>query len=136
MTAALPNYTNQVELNLADISGSWMDSIGSGSCEICAFAAEHHRWPMAAGTHCRDCHRSWVSTAQAHCTVCCGQFASNSVADLHRESRRANRPSISIRISSQGSKSMTRRWVLYGAALVTVNLARSPSTPNEELLQP
>lgn len=53
------------------------------SCETCAFAAEHHRWPMAAGTHCRGCHRSWVSTAQAHCTVCHQSFAGNSVADLH-----------------------------------------------------
>ena len=38
-------------------------------CGICAHAAERHRWPMAAGTHCRDCDRSWTSTAQAHCIV-------------------------------------------------------------------
>src|SRR5665213_1637569 len=56
---------------------------GRSMCEVCAFAAEHHRWPMAAGTHCQDCHRSWTSTAQAHCTVCHEQFAGNSVADLH-----------------------------------------------------
>jgi|NGEPerStandDraft_6_1074524.scaffolds.fasta_scaffold01244_5 hypothetical protein len=62
---------------MSDVAGD------HSTCEACAFAAEHHRWPMKAGTHCHRCHGSWISTAQAHCVVCCQQFASNSVADLH-----------------------------------------------------
>jgi hypothetical protein len=67
-------------LNVGEVS---LRNSDTSACEACAFAAEHQRWPMTAGTHCRDCHRSWVSTAQAHCTVCHQSFASNSVADLH-----------------------------------------------------
>ena len=55
----------------------------ASTCEPCTFAAEHHSWPMTAGTHCHRCHRSWISTVQAHCVVCCQQFAGNKVADLH-----------------------------------------------------
>ena len=53
-----------------------------GTCGICAYASEHHRWPMT-GTHCQRCHRSWTSTKQAHCVVCHEQFAGNTIADLH-----------------------------------------------------
>jgi RNA polymerase subunit RPABC4/transcription elongation factor Spt4 len=51
-------------------------------CPVCAFAAEHHYWPMP-GTHCKDCHRSWTSLSQAHCITCHEQFATNGVSDRH-----------------------------------------------------
>ena len=65
---------------------------GQSTCGICAYATGHLRWPMAVGTHCRDCHRSWNSTAQAHCTVCHQSFAGNSVADLHWREPRGHSP--------------------------------------------
>jgi hypothetical protein len=54
------------------------------ACALCDYADEHGWWgPGFKGAHCRRCHLSWTSRSQAHCRVCCGQFASNGVANFH-----------------------------------------------------